>query len=46
MTRKRFEELVDEKGFNKAMLELQEKRNDIVNYEELKDIAIHEIADD
>lgn len=46
MTRNQFKEIVENRGFDQAILKLQEERDDIVNYEELKDFAIHEIAND
>ena len=48
MTRKRFEELVDEKGFDEAMLELQEKEEPytLTTYELLKERVVELIHED
>jgi len=48
MTRKQFEELVDEKGFDEAMLKLQEKEEPytLTTYELLKERAVELIQED
>lgn len=48
MTRKRFEEIVEEKGFNEAMaiLEDEESPHDLTTYEILKERIVELIQDD
>lgn len=46
MTREYFEQLVDEKGFNEAMSELNEEKDELTDEETLKSFIIKKIEDD
>lgn len=46
MTREYFEKLVDEKGFNEAMSELNEEKDEVTDYDTLKRFVIEKIEAD